>query len=602
MSTRKNPTCRQAGALAAAVFLGLLAGGLAPACADQAAIVLDEGFGDWVSLSPAYADGSGDGVHPLDLGRLWIADDAENLYLRFETSGEVLLNGGNQLIIHLDTDNNAGTGQPANNIGAELQWKPGQKLGTFLSGGQLTTVYHDDVGFVALPTVSANGFECCFRRNAVPDGTHPLFTASTIKIFIKDSIGGGDWLPNPGQTLAYTFDQGGPLPADVPLTLRRQETTDLRTVSWNVLSDGLWHASHQPRFRRMIQAMAPDVVNFQEIYNHTPAQTAALIQSWFPGSTWYGAASNDCHTVSRYPILGSWPVDGNLAVHLDTTSPLGVTTLIFNVHLPCCTDDQGRQREVDHILSVLRDAKEPGGIVTVPSGTAVLFTGDTNLVGASGPRTSILTGDISDNLTWGPDFAPDWDGGALTDLVALHTHRRLAYTWRSLASAFWPGRLDYLVYNDSAVMPGTRFILDPSGMSADSLSAYGLFSTDGAGSDHLPLCVDLRGVAAAETADGGFSAGSLRWSIGPNPSRGAASFAFELPGAGRLSACIFDAAGRRVAEPFPVAFVTSRSLRLNWSGRDDAGRPLAPGTYFVRVSLERRLGRDESSRRWTVVR
>jgi hypothetical protein len=238
----------------------------------------------------------------------------------------------------------------------------------------------------------------------------------------------------------------------------------------------------------------------------------------------------------------------------------------------------------------------------VPYGTAILFTGDTNFVGTSGQRTSILTGNISDNATYGPDFAPDWDGGALTDVISRHTHRRMAWTWRSNTSAFWPGRLDYLVLNDSAVLPGTHFILDPSEMSADSLTAYGLLNTDGLGSDHLPVCVDLRGVAAAETSDGEPSTGRLQWSICPNPSRGPASLTFHLAEPGTISARIFDASGRHVADAFRGALVTSPVLSVSWPGRDAAGRPLAPGVYFVRIGLEDSRGRHESTRRWTVVR
>jgi endonuclease/exonuclease/phosphatase family metal-dependent hydrolase len=597
----------------AAALLALMAvlGIPSEARAERLPVVLDGFFDDWGTAAPAWTDPSGDaGGSGIDLGRLWLADDPRYIYLRFEVGPELLLNDRNNINLALDTDNNAATGQSVNGIGADLVWRPGQKSGTFYYGATQVTVQWDDCGFVGMPTVSGLAFEVAFRRDARPDGTHPLFpggAGATIRVLLRDTGTGGDLLPNTGQTLSYELDQGAPI-TETPIPLARRLSTDLRVVTWNVLSDGPWNGTLQPKFKRQIQAVIPDIISFQEIYNHTPEVTRTLVASWLPG-TWYAAGNNDCITVSRYPVLGSWPLDGNLAVYLDTEAAIGKRTLVINVHLYCCTNDTGRQQEIDRILSFIRDALTPGGSLDLPRGAAILFMGDTNLVGASGTRTSLLTGNISDNATFGPDFAPDWDGGSLTDLISRQTEKRLCYTWLSATGAFWPGRLDYLVYNDSAVSPANHFVLDPSGMSADSLAAHRLQAADAAASDHLLHCVDLRVASPNGDCPGGSCPGGLgpddrlRCSMAPNPSRGTARLALAVRRTATLRLTVFNAAGRRVADPFGgEQEYQPGNWTLQWDGRGADGRPLPPAIYFVRLDGSDTAGAVRQTVRWVVIR
>lgn len=608
---RLHPLCLRRKLAATFVVLWAICGIASAAGAERLPVVLDGAFDDWNAVPPAWTDPSGDaGSSGIDFGGLWLADDAKYLYLRFEVGPELLLNDGNNINLALDTDNNAATGQAVNGIGADLVWRPGQKSGTFYYGATQVTVQWDDCGFIGLPTVSGAAFEVAFRRDALPDGAHPLFPGgggTAIRVLLRDTGAGGDILPNTGQTLSYQFDAGAPI-LDTPVPLARQLPTDLRIITWNVLSDGPWNGTLQPRFKRQIQAVAPDILGFQEIYNHTPEVTRALIASWLPG-TWYAAGNNDCITVSRYPVLGSWPLDGNLAVYLDTEAVIGRRTLVINVHLPCCTNDSGRQQEIDRILSFLRDAVTPGGSLDLPHGAAIVFLGDTNLVGGSARRTSLLTGDISDNAAFGPDFAPDWDGGSLTDVVSRQTEKRLCYTWLSATSAFWPGRLDYLVYNDSAVSPANHFVLDPSEMSPDSLAAHGLQAADAGASDHRLHCVDFRMSSPSGGCPGGTCPAGpgadepLRCAMTPNPSVGTARLTLAVGRAATLRLTVFDATGRRVAAPFGrEQSYQPGSWTLQWDSRSADGRPLPPGVYFVRLDGHDAAGTIRRTARWVITR
>src|SRR4030095_16525594 len=195
---------------------------------------------------------------------------------------------------------------------------------------------------------------------------------------------------------------------------------------------------------RVLSAIDPDVLCFEEIYDNSAAATAALVESFLPsgaGAAWYSRENTDVKIVSRFPVLGTWFLNGaagdrNLGVLLDTQAALGRTTLVIGNHLFCCTNNSGRQQEVDRIMAFFRDAKTPGGTITVPDGTMLLVTGDLNLVGFSQQLRTLLQGDIVDEATFGPDFLPDWDATPFADLVTRQSEKRFAYTGRDE-----PGRL-----------------------------------------------------------------------------------------------------------------------------------------------------------------
>jgi flagellar hook assembly protein FlgD len=69
--------------------------------------------------------------------------------------------------------------------------------------------------------------------------------------------------------------------------------------------------------------------------------------------------------------------------------------------------------------------------------------------------------------------------------------------------------------------------------------------------------------------------------------------AFELPAERPVEASVFDLAGRRVRALEPGRLFPAGTHRLTWDGRDEAGTPVAPGVYLVRV----RAGSDVQVRR-----
>jgi poly(3-hydroxybutyrate) depolymerase len=69
----------------------------------------------------------------------------------------------------------------------------------------------------------------------------------------------------------------------------------------------------------------------------------------------------------------------------------------------------------------------------------------------------------------------------------------------------------------------------------------------------------------------------------PNPFNPTTTIAFDLPSAGHAELNLFNAVGQHVATLID-GLRRAGSYRLRWDGRDDAGRPLAAGQYFYRLT------------------
>jgi flagellar hook assembly protein FlgD len=69
----------------------------------------------------------------------------------------------------------------------------------------------------------------------------------------------------------------------------------------------------------------------------------------------------------------------------------------------------------------------------------------------------------------------------------------------------------------------------------------------------------------------------------PNPVRSEASVVFSLSHEGAVDLSVYDVRGARVRTLRNGAFPAGR-YTVSWDGRDDAGRRLGGGMYFVRLS------------------
>ncbi len=472
---------------------------------------MDGRFDDWSEIEPEYMDSTGDGSL-IDFGAIHIANDDEFLFMKIDFGAEFNLLNDEISKMYLDTDNDIETGYQSGEIGAELVWNFGNRNGTFYFNEEITEMGWNKIALRTNPTVTSNEFEIALRRNAMPDNEHLLFSSDTIKVmFLEYNAGFCDST----DLIEYSFD---PTPVEPPeiITFDKEDESLIRMVTWNVLVDGIFVDNRREKFRRVLQALQPDIINFQEIHNHDANDVLSVIQDWLPGE-WYAFHSNQQTTVSKFPVITDWPssyepIHDRIAVvpiQIDDSRKI----IVFNTHLTCCGNNTNRQLEADSFIAYLREIMTSGGTVDLDENTPFFMTGDLNLVGYAQQLETLLHGDIINENEYGEDFLyPDWDNTDLKDLFPRLTEKRMAYTWRNDASGYSPGKLDYFITSDFTIEVEKSFIVCTTEMSDEYLELYGLYSSDTPNaSDHLPVVADMRIEAPDLSAN--FTADTLIGSI-----------------------------------------------------------------------------------------
>jgi len=462
------------------------------------AVLPDGDFGEWQGLEPAWRDPSGDGAPGgLDLGSLYVADDGETLFLALEVGREVILQNdldepaGSDLTLRLSSGEGA-TSSP----GAEIRLGRRQVLLTPPAPhGKSPTP--GAFGLQTLPTHSGERFEI---RVPLPDGN-----GNSVRFAFQDGPedSDGDRLPDRGFLTYHPSGRTLAPPQAIPLDRPDTPSPTLRILSLNLnrrLGDARSDPADEASHRRILQALRPDVVAFQELYEWSADQAVAWVTEVLgppaddqDGGEWHGAKSGDCVTVSRFPIAASAPVDNNLVTHLDLPKALSARELVlFNAHPPCCDDEAGRDREMDHLAATWRDLLAGTGPFRIDPQAPAVFLGDFNLVGFRRQLEALREGRFVDPRN-GPAFHPGRGRGSLATVLLRHSHARHAYTWRDDTSSYAPGRLDWILYTGDSVQPVRSYILDTGSLPPEVLERWRLEPEDSErASDHLALVVDLR--------------------------------------------------------------------------------------------------------------
>ncbi len=554
--------------------------------ADLLPIQMDGDFSDWDNATVLASDPAGDGGSSgIDFLQVWVGNDQDYLYIRFDTTGEVQPDEGQSMRLYLDTDLNSSTGTYFNGIGAELVWYFGWRNGTFRAGSSTYDLIHSDIGLLMGPTVSNNQFEVAIRRDARPAAGVDLFSSGPVRFILQDASSSGDVFPNSG-SVAYTFSSGSLAVPSLPMD--RDMPEHLRLATYNIEGDGLFDGgTREDALERIFQAIDADVFIINEVWNSSATAVRSKVEQFLPsgaGQAWYAVKRDDGNViVSRFPILQSWAVfPGHriTAALLDLGAESPSDLLVLANHWRCCSADDLRQDEADATIAFLRDARTDGGVINLPEGTPVLFGGDLNLVGWRQQLDTILTGDIQDEGQFGNDSAPDWDGSDFAQPMTRQPDFRASYTWRKDWSYYYPGLLDYILYTDSNLDLHNHFILETRTMTEASLAAAGLLETDTeTASDHAPRVADF-------TLDNGLSPVPMVVSAGwarllpnqPNPFNPSTAIRFELDRPAECTLAVFDLRGRQVRS-FPVQNLPEGSHQVHWDGLSDEGRPVSSGVY-----------------------
>ena len=462
-----------------------------------AQIYIDEVLSDWPATA-LIANDEGDGqTSELDLKNLWITNDAENLYLRFELDREIILQENNEVSLLIDFDNKATTGLKESGIGAELMVVFGERdIFAYNSSGTSQRLRHNDLGLICLPSVSSHFYELSISR-VVDRGFSLMTMGDQIAVVLKNRVIDGDAIPNEGSVLTYDMKAGGS-PGLRSFSFYKKKPEHVRIMSYNSARDGLTSPITGEAQLKLIQAVNPDIICFQELYSSTAAvDVMNLMNQAIPlpiGQSWKAVRiSPDIVTVTRYCIEASASLNGTGIYLIYTGEKCDKPMVIFNAHLPCCDNDEDRQSEVDAIMQRYRNMKENQGVgFFYPAGTPTIILGDMNFVGLNRQRMTLRDGDILNEGLFGRDFKPDWDETSLEDAKPFVPGTPFTYTWYDNDNTYMPGRLDYMLYTGSVMRLENSFIMETAHLPLEVLQDQNLLTTDSrTGSDHIPVISDF---------------------------------------------------------------------------------------------------------------
>lgn len=538
-------------------------------------ILLDEDPSEWSQVETEYIDPTGDS-NGLDVVKFQITNDDRFLYLLIEFNSEIELQENNDLVLYIDTDNNPNTGTVKNGIGYEFRYAFGERSGSY----QSTSLRSYDIGLINSPTVTSHIFEIKIDIDAQINGSN-LFSSDTIRLFFEASDG-DEYAPDAGNPAIYRLDEELTY-LEQPFHIAKSSITDFRVLTYNSKRDALFDPSLFDEYDRILSAIKPDIIGFQEIYNNDGVDAAALIEQMLPssaGEAWYyGDTGTDNLIVSRYPIINQQTVEGNSAYLLEMGDDYLFTIV---AHPPCCSNEEGRQWEIDAFMGFLRDSKS-GSKFNIPEKTPIIIMGDMNLVGLNRQQTTLTTGDIFYENDHGPDFDPDWDGSALDDAKPYNPGLPTSFTWYSPNSSYGAGRLDYVVYSGSVLEVLNSFSLHTPTLDEDSLTVYGLEHQDTIdASDHIPVVVDFKlktGTSSSNPLDK-----PQHFYLGqnyPNPFNPSTTIPFSLDKPGFVSMSIHSVSGTNIVSIMDRKIYDTGSHSVTFDAKD-----LASGMYFVRLDVD----------------
>ncbi len=454
-------------------------------------VVIDGNFDDWKTIETNYRDSFNDG-NQLDFVEMAVTNDQDFLKIRLKLSKPIVLSENNSIYLEIDADNDESTGYRINGIGAEFGWNFGGRFGYYNKSRNATLLSHKDLGISYLPTFESDEFEIYISRNVKPDGNLELFTSKNIRVLLWEKTLNGDLLPDAGNVYNYKFSDENQN-SYTPISINSKANETLRCMTWNILLDGLRAAARQESFKRVFQAINPDIITLNECYQTDARYIKDFMDSAMPLKNTHGwhvvKRDHSTATCSIFPIVQTWSVmeDHNITAHLIAVNNLAFDSiLVINVHLTCCEADDQRILEARAISDFLLDAYYPGGSVTINPKTPVYVSGDFNLVGSYLPIHILTNNSIMDKFG-------DIKEVKLKMASPLHTDMPLANTWRDQSKTFSPSRLDYFFYNPLTIEPTKAFVIATEEIPVHKLSEFKLQKNDTyIASDHLPVVIDFK--------------------------------------------------------------------------------------------------------------
>ena len=453
------------------------------------AILIDGCFEDWQGRTPLFVQEQA-AVSPeaLRLSGLWAADDADYLYLKLVFNNNILLQENNRIILYLDCDDEPHTGKAIGDIGAEVAFAFGQRQGWMLVNGDSLSIEYEALGLVAAPATYTDTFELALQWNASPELERLHFGDGPLRLLIRDEDSG-----NAMPSVLYQPLRQGRAPLKWP-GLEKADSRHLRLVTHNVNRHHL-QPDKRDAFTRVYRALQPDLLLLEEAYDGTAEEIRDYFQPALgpsPTGLWlaYKAGAEATVLITPYPVHEIVPLGNSAAYLIDLRPNYPGSLALVALSLPCCRQDIARQAVADQIMAFVRHWRKGSVDGGLAEGTPIVLAGDANLVGYPEQLATLLYGRIQDSLAYGASFSPDWDGSPFTDLCPQQLQRPMTFTWRG--KGFFPGRLDYIIYSDSALRIGRNFVFDTVGLPESLLKQYDIREQDAPNTyKHQPVVADL---------------------------------------------------------------------------------------------------------------
>jgi endonuclease/exonuclease/phosphatase family metal-dependent hydrolase len=456
-------------------------------CISQAAPVIDGAFADWGDIQ-AVEDPSGDassgGVDFLLL-KHYIGEHEVFFYVK---TAEAIDWRASNIKLYVDTDGNSTTGLPFGTVGPDFVWDFSSGFGRGTFHGATGTINLGKGTFISAgaPIEPSSEYEFSIPLAHFGEGTG---NAVDAKVFFRAN-NVGDFLPDEftGYTVEIPQRQSH---RRIKANWGKIHPNDVRIITWNVYQDGPYDPEKDAgAFGRQLQALAPDIIHFQELYAASAIWVRQFLQEWIPapeGRFWFTAKKHDCITASLYPITRSWAVDNNLFVEINMESVWGTKAVMLNAHTPAFTDGEpGRVEETKSILSWIVDARENG---ILEEETPLLLTGDFNTGTTTPELISMRTGIYPDGSGRRAQLAQDF--GQLTDLSPVHFDGTQTWTWHPSPER-GRGRLDYIFYPFDQLRAVQSFVLAPESLSQVSIERVNMLNSDKFVADHKIVGGDFR--------------------------------------------------------------------------------------------------------------
>ena len=302
-------------------------------------------------------------------------------------------------------------------------------------------------------------------------------------------------------------------------------------------------------------------------------------------------------------IVNSNNTDNNLSLHINNGAGVFAPPVYFDSGIASEYGLMAADMNNDGITDVVVGGRDSSRIITLRGNGNGTFTqmtsqssggntwvvalgdlnGDGNLdatvANSISNNGAVLMGNGTGNFA-APVLMPTGNHTVASDLGDLDGDGDLDWMLSSFGGGFWriyrnngAGVFTFQQQIDAISNPSCAILLD-----FDNDLDLDLALSD----EVADVVMLMRNLGSPAAVDDG-SASLVRLSHAPDPVRDSATLRFELPSAGAASLRVFDATGR--ARRFePLANLPAGANELRLETRDDAGRPLPAGIYYVELN------------------